>query len=243
MIDKVVLKENIEKSLAFRKEGLTYKDIAEKMNRPVATIKRWLAPYKEKASEAQKKSSEKGRLKMMENFALKRKLAYDTAMKEAEVNLKDNVLLRDFVNMYIGEGSKRVKTEVFIINSDPNIIYLSVSMLKRFFLQSGKSIKLQIRYYKENNNEIELLNYWKNLLKNDSCIEFTTYEQPTVKAKGHNNSNKFGLVSVKINDSYAKEKMNAYIDYVKSSWIKDFESSFNTTVDKSIVEIKKTVIV
>lgn len=99
--------------------------------------------------------------------------------------------------------------------------------MKKFFLKEGKQILLEVRHYKENNNELELLEYWKKLV-NDDGIKFTTYIQPTVKAEGHNNSNKYGLITLKINDTYAKEKLNAYIDYVKEEWTKQFEEGFKT---------------
>lgn len=219
--------KNIEIALIMKRENLSMKEISEKMNRPIGTIKRWLAPYKLKASsEVIKANALKGSLKMQENYALKRVEAYNKAKEMVEIDLKDN-LLRDFVNIYIGEGTKRNKERISIVNSDPKIILLSLYVMKKFFLKEGKKIILEIRYYKENKNELELLEYWKHLV-NDEIIKFTTYMQPTVKAEGHNNSNKYGLVTVTINDTYAREKLNAYMDYVKEEWEKQFEETFKT---------------
>lgn len=219
--------KNIEIALQMKKDNLSMKEISEKMNRPVGTIKRWLAPYQLKASsELIKANALKGSLKMQENYALKREEAYNKAKETVELDLKDN-LLRDFVNIYIGEGTKKGKCSISIVNSDPKIILLSLFIMKKFFLKEDKKINLEVRYYKENNNELELLEYWRNLV-NDESVKFTTYLQPTVKAEGHNNSNQYGLVTLKINDSYAKEKLNAYMDYVKEEWTKKFEEIFTT---------------
>ena len=232
------IKKNVEVALIMRKEEkLTYPEISKRMNRPVATIIRWLAPYRNKCSVLVKNNADKGRLKMMNNYAIKRKFAYDEAMKDVSEKIKD-VLLRDFINIYIGEGTKRRDTIISIVNSDPKIIYLSLDIIKKYFLKEDKKIDLQVRYYKENNNELELLDYWKKLLNDDEKIKFSTYIQPTKKAIGHNNSNKFGLVTLRVNDTYAKEKLNAYMDYIKAEWVKSFEESFNTVVDENIKEIK-----
>jgi hypothetical protein len=51
---------------------------------------------------------------MQENYALKRKEAYNKAKKMVEIDLKDN-LLRDFINIYIGEGDKRNNTRIYKI--------------------------------------------------------------------------------------------------------------------------------
>lgn len=219
--------KSIEIALKMKRDNLSTKEISEKMNRPIGTIKRWLAPYKLKASsEVIKANALKASLKMQENYALKRKKAYDKANETVEIDLEDK-LLRDFVNIYIGEGDKRNNTRVSIVNSDPKIILLSVFVMKKFFLKENQKINLQVRHYKNNDNEIELLEYWKNLVNNES-IKFTTYTQPTVKAEGHNNSNQYGLIVLTINDTYAKEKLNAYMDYVKEEWTKEFERNFNT---------------
>ena len=219
--------KNIEIALQMKKDNLSMKEISEKMNRPIGTIKRWLAPYQLKSSsEVMKANALKASLKMQENYALKRVKAYNKAKETVELDLKDN-LLRDFINIYIGEGTKRNKDRISIVNSDPKIILLSLFIMKKFFLKENKKINLEVRYYKENNNELELLEYWKNLVKDES-VKFTTYIQPTVKAEGHNNSNKYGLIVLTINDSYAKEKLNAYMDYVKEEWTKQFEENFNT---------------
>lgn len=219
--------KSIEIALKMKRDNLSTKEISEKMNRPIGTIKRWLAPYKLKASsEVIKEIALKASLKMQENYALKRTEAYNKANETVEIDLEDK-LLRDFVNIYIGEGTKKGKCTIAIVNSDPKIILLSVNILKKYFLKDNKKITLEVRYYKENNNELELLEYWKNLVS-DEIINFTTYLQPTVKAEGHNNSNKYGLVTLRIIDTYAKEKLNAYMDYVKEEWTKEFERNFNT---------------
>jgi len=219
--------KNIEIALQMKKDNLSMKEISEKMNRPIGTIKRWLAPYQLKSSsEVMKANALKASLKMQENYALKRVKAYNKAKETVELDLKDN-LLRDFINIYIGEGTKRNKDRISIVNSDPKIILLSLFIMKKFFLKENKKINLEVRYYKENNNELELLEYWKNLVKDES-VKFTTYIQPTVKAEGHNNSNKYGLIVLTINDSYAKEKLNAYMDYIKEEWKKQFEETFKT---------------
>lgn len=240
------VRKNIEYALMLRKnDGLTYFEISEKMNRPLGTIKRWLNQYctepkNERLLSKIKEGGKKGSLKMVENYLLKRKKIYDETVTNTKEDLKDN-LLRDFVNLYIGEGSKRSNTEISLVNSDPKIVFLSLVVMKKFFLNKNKKINLHIKYYIHNNNEKELLEYWRNLLNNDESIIFKTYVQPTTKPIGHNNSNKFGLVAVRIFDSYAREKLNAYMDYIKAEWVKNFEESFNTIVDINVKEIKALV--
>ena len=123
--------KNIEIALQMKKDNLSMKEISEKMNRPIGTIKRWLAPYQLKSSsEVMKANALKASLKMQENYALKRVKAYNKAKETVELDLKDN-LLRDFVNIYIGEGDKRNNTRISIVNSDPKIILLSLTLIIR----------------------------------------------------------------------------------------------------------------
>jgi hypothetical protein len=94
-----------------------------------------------------------------------------------------------------------------------------------------------IKHYEANDNEEELLSYWKNLLKNDSDIEFKTYVQLRKNNDTHNNSNKFGLVIIRVCDTNAKQRLRAYMDYIKQQWTEEFEQAFNTKVDQSIKQV------
>lgn len=223
----------IEIALTMRKQNLTIKEISEKINKSESTVKRWLLPYGLKvSSENQKANALKGSLKMQENYALKRKEAYEAAKINVCEDLKDN-LLRDFINIYIGEGSKRRNSEIAVTNSDLKTVLLCLTVMKKYFLKEGKKIIFNLCYYKENNNEKELLDYWSKLLQNSEKIEVRTYIQPTVKAFGHNNSNQYGLIKLAINDTYAKQKLNAYMDYLKEEWTTQFEKEFNTKFVKN----------
>lgn len=220
--------KNIEIALQMKKEKFTVKEISEQMKRPIGTIKRWLAPYQlGKDIEAINKGRLKGSLKMQENYALKRVESYNKAKETVELDLKDE-LLRDFINIYIGEGSKRRNGEIAVTNSDLKTILLCLVVMKKYFLKENKKIIFNLNYYKDSQNEKELLNYWSSLLKNNDKVEIRTYIQPTVKSEGHNNSNQYGLIKIVINDTYAKQKLNAYMDYVKEEWTKQFEKTFNT---------------
>jgi len=42
---------------------------------------------------------------------------------------------------------------------------------------------------------------------------------------------------VTLHDVYAKERLNAYMNYLKEIWLKDFEITFSTKVDQSIKQV------
>jgi hypothetical protein len=233
------IENNVPIALELKLQNLAHVEVASRMGRPVGTIKRWLAPYKEMwPAEVTELAKINAKAASLKNKAKQDKLkqeAYDEAYGNAEKNLKDE-LLRDFVNLYIGEGTKNTGN-VTMTNSDLRTILLSLYAMKKYFLQEGKNIKIEIRYYEKNNNEQELLNYWTKLLGHDENICLKTYKQKRYNPEGHNNSNKFGLIRIDICDVYAKEKLNAYMDYLKEKWLKDFEISFKTKVDQNIKQV------
>jgi hypothetical protein len=234
------IEKNIQLALSLKLQNLHYAEVAERMGRPVGTIKRWLMPYKEqwleKSLEAKQANALNSSLKNKAKCDNLKQEAYDEAYKNAEEDLKD-VLLRDFVNLYVGEGSRTANFEVAITNSDPKVIFLSVYIIKKYFLEENKKISFMIKYYEANNNGEELLHYWENLLRNENDIEFKTYIQLRKNEHKHNNSNKFGLVLVRVCDTYAKQRVNAYMDYLKAEWQKKFEQAFETKVDQSIKQV------
>lgn len=239
IIMQTELEKNIQLALKLKLQNLHYSEVAEKMGRPVGTIKRWLLPYKdqwlEKSLEAKQANALNSSLKNKAKCDNLKKQAYDEAYKNAEEDLKDN-LLRDFVNLYVGEGTKNIN-HITMTNSDLRTVLVSLTAMKQHFLKEDKSINIEIRYYEHNNNEKELLEYWKNLLGSDKTILLKTYKQKRCNPEGHNNSNKFGLLRMEIYDVYAKEKLNAYMDYLKDKWLKVFEISFRTKVDQSIKQV------
>lgn len=79
-----------------------------------------------------------------------------------------------------------------------------------------------------------MLNYWLKLSEKNTWITIHTYIQPTVKAVGHNNFNRYGLIAVRIYDTYAKQKLNAYMDYLNEEWTKEFEKEFDVEVEDKI---------
>jgi hypothetical protein len=236
------IEKNIQLALSLKLQNLHYAEVAERMGRPVGTIKRWLLPYKdqwlEKSLEAKQVNALNSSLKNKAKCDDLKKQAYDEAYRNAEEDLKD-VLLRDFVNLYVGEGTKNTN-HITMTNSDLRTILVSLTAMKQHFLKEGKNIHIEIRYYEHNNNEKELLEYWSNLLNNDETIFLKTYKQKRYNPEGHNNSNKFGLIRMEIYDVYAKEKLNAYMDYLKEKWLKDFEISFKTKIDQNIKQVHGT---
>lgn len=153
-------------------------------------------------------------------YAAKRKIAYDLAYAHAKEDLKDP-LLRDFVNMYIAEGAKR-NTDITVTNSDPDIIKLSIVTIYKYFLTTGKEMKLDIKYYKETQDPELLIDYWTAFIQNNNRIRLKTYIQKKVNPTYHNNSNTVGLVAVRLYDIYARQKLNAYISYIKNEWNNNF---------------------
>lgn len=241
MLEEVKL--NIEKALKLRVDNnLTYLEIAEIMNRPMGTIKRWLSPYKIKIklTDSSLERRRNGYINRSKPLLSKRINAYTKACENREAILQDKYL-RDFINMYIGEGSKSYKDDrISIVNSDPDVIYLSLAIMQKYFRSEGKLINFKIKYYEHNNNKDSLLKYWKQLLSNYENIIFSTYALPNqnIKEGKHNNSNKFGLIVVAIYDTYAKIKLNAYIDYLKEEWKQEFENTFGNKIDRNLLEIK-----
>jgi hypothetical protein len=235
------IEKNVQLALSLKLQNLHYAEVAERMGRPVGTIKRWLLPYKEqwleKSLEAKQANALNSSLKNKAKCDDLKKQAYDAAYKNAEEDLKD-VLLRDFVNLYVGEGTKKSKS-VAITNSDLHTILAAFVAMKKYFWADNKYINVDIKHYEANDNEEELLNYWSKLLGHDKSIKLKTYVQKrgNPNPDSHNNSNKFGLITVSIHDVYAKEKLTAYMDYLKAKWLKDFEATFNTKVDQSIKQV------
>ena len=230
-IHKESLSENLKIAFDLRNQNKTYSEIAKIMDRPDATIRRWLAPYRVKIDSSNIKKLDaikKGRETMLANYAKLRIAAYEEGKKSAEVNFKDP-MFRDFINLYIGEGSKRNRGGLQITNSDPYILFPAYLVMKKYFLKENKNMVLNIAYYTHSHDIEKLKKFWTNIFKEQN-VKITTSVQPTGKPHGHNNSNKYGLCRLSIDDTYAKQRLDACIDYLKQEWIATLEKEVGCKV-------------
>jgi hypothetical protein len=120
-----------EKAISLRTtRHMTLDEIVERLALPKTTIYYWIKdipiPRTDKQSEAQRNST----AAMQAKFAALRATAYQQGLAEAP-ELLQNPTFRDFVVLYMAEGTKRDRNKVGFVNSDPKLVKLAHDWFSR----------------------------------------------------------------------------------------------------------------
>lgn len=200
--DKLSLDE-IAECMALSKTTVWYwiKDL------PDPAIKHRETPGRRRARAAAAKSNR-------ERAKAKRDLAYQQGWAEfAELDAEPG--FRDFVCMYIGEGYKRNRNTVAVANSDPRIIRLADFWLRRF---SVNPVTYSLQYHADQDPEY-LCRFWCSFL--GVSQHSLTYQRKSNSSqlKGRKWRSRWGVLSVRAQDTHFRARLQGWIDRVQDGWI------------------------
>ncbi|MFL5953627.1 MAG: helix-turn-helix transcriptional regulator [Gaiellaceae bacterium] len=205
-----------EKAREMRVEkDLTIDEIAERLGISRQTIAYWLRdlPLQRK----RRRDTEACRRRDAENslrYKERRDAAYDEGYEDYDVLIAEPGF-RDFLCMYIGEGSKRNRNSVAICNSDPTVLILAQRWIRRF---ARNKIDYTLQYHADQNLE-ELRHFWGETLG---------IEPGSIRMQRKSNSNQLakrtwrsrhGVLTIRVGDTYFRSRLQAWMDRVRFEWL------------------------
>lgn len=203
-----------EKAIELRtRQNLTLDELVERLGLPRTTIYYWIKnlpiPRTEQQSAARQRASDANR----ERARAKRDAAYQQGWEEAPSLLADPVF-RDFVVLYMGEGSKRQRNYVEFVNSDPKLVVLANRWIAQL-TRGGMEYRLQ--YHADHDPEA-LKRFWGDLLQVDPSLIKQLRKSNSNELTGRNFRSVHGLLTVRTGDTYFHMRLKAWMDFVKSQW-------------------------
>lgn len=207
-----------EKAIELRtRHHMTLDEIIERLQLPKTTIYYWIKDYPIEKTQAGQPLTPAEQRRNEENkarYARKRQDWYDIGWAEAPTLLTTDLKVRDFVLMYIGEGTKRMRNIVSIGNSDPAVMKMSNEVMKRFTLKQPL-YQLQIHI---DHDEDELQTFWGNLFGVTPSAIHIIRKSNSNHLSGRQFRSVYGVCSIRMNDTYFRSRLQAWIDFVKSTW-------------------------
>lgn len=203
------------KAIQLRKRRISLTDICERLGMGKTTVWYWIKDIDVEIAKTwrQTRAQKIGSQSNKRKCATRRRQWYDDAMTAVKSNgLTDE--LRDFVVMYLGEGTRRCRNVVGICNSNPVIMLMSHRIMLR---ESEKQFSYRLKYHIDNDVGI-LQNYWGKLLK---------IEPKQIIPSLKSNSNKLskrqwrcvhGVLYVSACDTKFRMRLQAWMDYVTEQW-------------------------
>lgn len=203
------------KAIALRTEKrMTLDEIAACLSLPKTTVYYWIKdipiPRTKKQSEAQQRGTERSQQK----YAALRDAAYQQGCDEAP-ELFQHLTFRDFVVLYMAEGYKRNRNTVSFVNSDVAMVKLA----HRWMLELTTKTKVEYRLqYHADHDETELKVYWAEQLGIHSSQIKPMRKSNSNQLAGRKFRSVYGLLTITINDTYLRARLEAWMDYVKAEW-------------------------
>ncbi len=145
------------------------------------------------------------------------KRARDDAYREgldSFAGLAEDPTFRDFVALYIAEGSKRDRNRVAIGNSDPAVIALAARWLSRL---TEKRLRCSIQYHADQ-NLAELLAFWGGLLDVDPGAIELQRKSNSGQMRGRAWRSRHGVLTLAVNDTSLHARLQAWMHQLRQSW-------------------------
>ncbi len=181
-----------EKAVRLRTEQqLSLDAITERLSLPRTTIYSWIKdiPIPEKPKH-QHLGQRQGTEAMQAKYAALREAAYQQGLAEALELLRD-LSFRDFVVLYMAEGSKRNRNAVEFVNSDAQLVKLAHRWIS---VLTDKDVTYRIQFHADHDVEA-LKRYWGGILGIESDIIGVLRKSNSGKLARRQFRSQYGLLS------------------------------------------------
>ena len=208
-----------DKGRAFilRREGKSYREIANELGVAVSTLSNWFkgvdfsaAIKEELTKKANKRNAVRIRkLNRVRGVALD--VHYELAEKEAckEMKLYRNIpLFSAALAAYWGEGDKVTRNHIRISNSDPQLLHMFLQFLLTLCSADRSRISVALFLY-EDLDEAKCKRYWSRQ------IGLRKFHKTQILPSRHKTKRlPYGTASIVLTDSYLKRKIMFWIDHL-----------------------------
>jgi predicted DNA-binding transcriptional regulator AlpA len=147
-------------------------------------------------------------------FRQLREAAYESGRREFN-DLALQPGFRDFVCLYLAEGSKRSRNAVAICNSDPAVVRLSHLWIRRL---ARNPVRYAVQYHADQ-KLAELTTFWAELLSVDQAAIKLQRKSNSNGLAGRNWRSRYGVLTVSSADTYLRARLEAWMNCLKESWV------------------------
>lgn len=203
-----------QKAVRMRLEKkLTIDQISERLAISRTTVFYWVRKLPIPETERQSKRRLAASRANSERAKRKREEAYRQGLEEFEELVKDPTF-RDFICIYLGEGSKRSRNTVAVCNSDPTIVKLANDWILRL---GANKVRYSVQYHADQDVR-ELQQFWGRTLG---------VKPDQINLQRKSNSNRLtgrtwrsvhGVLTVSMGDTQLRARLQAWMDLIRAEW-------------------------
>ncbi len=151
---------------------------------------------------------------MQARCRLRRAAAYALGRLELERLARDPTF-RDFVCLYIAEGYKRNRNRVSVANSDPAVVVLCTSWIRRF---ARNPVGFSVQYHADQDLR-ELMEFWGSQLGVAPEAIRLQRKSNSGQLAGRNWRSRYGVLTVHAGDTALRARLQGWIDCLQEQWL------------------------
>jgi AcrR family transcriptional regulator len=192
---------------------LSIDEIAERLALPKTTIYHWVRDLP--LNRARRENPHPATVAMQRKFRLLREAAYDEGWQTFDSLAASDPTFRDFVCMYVGEGSKRDRNNVAICNSDPRVVLLAARWLRAL---SRNPVAFALQYHADQDPS-ELRKFWGRRLEVDPASISIQRKSNSGQLRGRTWRSKHGVLTVRASDTQLRARIQGWMDRLQEQWL------------------------
>lgn len=204
-----------EKARQMRVERkLTIDQIAERLALSRSTIYYWVVDLPIPPTPARKLAQRRAAAATSRKHRLLREEAYERGRAEF-AKLAENATFRDFVALYIAEGSKRNRNAVQICNSDAAVLRVALDWMEEF---TGGTFDYGVQYHADQ-DPTELRNYWAGQLEIEPEMIRLQRKSNSSQLRKRTWRSAHGVLAIRVCDTLFRARLQAWIDCMREQWL------------------------
>ncbi len=196
---------------------LTIDELAARLALPRSTIYYWVRdlpiPGSGPGGGWPAGAHRKGAVARQRKYRLLREAAYREGVESFD-HLSADPTFRDFVCLYIAEGSKRCRNVVEICNSDPAVMRVATRWI---CADSAKVPALSIQYHADQDLR-QLVEFWGEILGVDPNSIRLQRKSNSNQLTGRTRRSRHGVLALRVSDTLLRARLQAWMDRLRSEW-------------------------
>ncbi len=210
------LREKVRQPRIERK--LTTDELADRLALSRSTIYYWVRdlpiPGSGPGGEFPESARRLGTRAMQRKCRLVREHAYEEGCASFG-ELAGEPTFRDFVCLYIGEGTKRGRHVVALGNSDPEVVKLAHRWIVRL---TQNRVQYGLQYHADQSPPA-LAAFWANELDIDPERIRLQRKSNSNQLTGRTWRSRYGVLTVRVSDTLLRARLQAWMDCLRRSWV------------------------
>lgn len=196
---------------------MTIDEIAERLAVSRTTVFYWVGdiPIERKPATGWPHSARrKGNAAMERKYERLREAAYERGILEF-LALERQDGFRDFVCLYIAEGSKRDRNAVAICNSDPAAMMLANMWIRTM---SANRLRYSVQHHADQ-DLAEIRRFWGDQLEIDPGDVRVYRKSNSGQLRNRTWRSEFGVLKIEVADTYFRAELQAWMDWLQDEWL------------------------